>query len=439
MRAPRRRSAAPSRTRPAPRAEEVATLRIDALAAGGAGVGRLDGLTCFVPRTAVGDLAQIAYINHGRYARGRVLQVLDASPDRVVPRCAHYDADACGGCQLQHLSGDAQRDARRQIVRDALQRVGHREVALPELVAGPEWGYRERLTLTLRAKGAGVIGGMIPLTHPAQAFPLESCEIAHPRLMECWRAIRLQLRGAPTSVGESVVRLSLRLLGDAASRVALVVSGASQWDGAVEWATRLAAANPIVGAIWWEPAARGAVHLAGDADREVLAFAQVNRVVSEALREHVLSAVRALDPARVVDAYSGRGDLAAAMARDGRTVVAIEADASATASASLRLAAFPSARVVTALVEQALDDALPADVVVLNPPRRGVDVRVTALLADAADRGVRGIVYVSCDPATLARDLTRLAHWRLASVRCFDMFPQTAHVETVCVLVPEES
>jgi 23S rRNA (uracil1939-C5)-methyltransferase len=146
----------------------------------------------------------------------------------------------------------------------------------------------------------------------------------------------------------------------------------------------------------------------------------------------------------LVDAYSGRGELAETVALDGVAVVAIEADAAATARARERLAAVTAthgmvARVVTALVEDALADALPADLIVLNPPRRGVDVRVTALLADAADRGVRGIVYVSCDPATLARDLARLPRWRIASVRCFDMFPQTAHVETVCVLVPEES
>jgi 23S rRNA (uracil1939-C5)-methyltransferase len=90
-------------------------------------------------------------------------------------------------------------------------------------------------------------------------------------------------------------------------------------------------------------------------------------------------------------------------------------------------------------VESALESALPADVVVMNPPRRGVDVRVSALLAGAAARGVRAIVYVSCDPATLARDLSRLPAWRVSALRCFDMFPQTAHVETVCVLVPESA
>jgi 23S rRNA (uracil1939-C5)-methyltransferase len=119
-------------------------------------------------------------------------------------------------------------------------------------------------------------------------------------------------------------------------------------------------------------------------------------------------------------------------------VTAIESDASATASAAAALCAFPSARVITALAEEAIDAALPADVVLLNPPRRGVEGSVTAALADASDRGTRAVIYVSCDPATLARDVSRMPRWQIHALRCFDMFPQTAHVETVCLLLPEK-
>lgn len=91
-------------------------------------------------------------------------------------------------------------------------------------------------------------------------------------------------------------------------------------------------------------------------------------------------------------------------------------------------------------MEDALPDALPADVVILNPPRGGVHERVTATLDAARDvRAVRAVLYVSCNPATLARDLARLPAWRIASLAAFDMFPQTAHVETVCELVPESA
>lgn len=442
--------------RPAPRAEEVATVRIETIAAGGAGVGRIDGLTCFTPRTAAGDLAQIAYVNHGRYARGRVLQLLEASPDRVEPRCVHYTNDRCGGCQLQHLGRGAQHDARRRIVRDALQRVGHREVPMPDLETGPEWAYRERLTLTLKARGALFIGGLIPVTQPAHVFALEQCEIADPALIAAWHGVRGMLRGLPlnNAPGAEPLRVSLRMASHppahspaagegSAARVTLIVIGGSRWSDGESWAGAVMAAVPSINAVWWERAGGGAVCLSGDSDVEAIAFAQVNRAMAASLQQHVLTMLQSLSPARVIDAYSGRGDLAVILAESGVRVTAIEADPAATMRAADRLATYPHTRVVTAMVENAIEDALneetPAEVVVLNPPRRGVDVRVTAALADAHDRGVRSIVYVSCDPATLSRDLSRLPRWRIAHVRCFDMFPQTAHVETVCVLVPEES
>lgn len=442
--------------RPAARVEEVATVRIETIAAGGAGVGRIDGLTCFTPRTAAGDLAQVAYVNHGRYARGRVLQLLETSPDRVQPRCVHYTNDLCGGCQLQHLERGAQHDARRRIVRDALQRVGHRDVPMPDLETGPEWAYRERLTLTLKARGTSFIGGLIPVTQPAHAFALEQCEIANPALVSTWHGVRGLLRGLPvnSAPGADPLRISLRMAspatGDALNsgegytpRVTVIVLGGSRWPESESWASAVMTAVPSVNAVWWERAGGGAVCLAGDNDVEAIAFAQVNRVMAAALQQHVVATLTAMTPTRVIDAYSGRGDLAVTLAQTGVRVTAIEADAAATARASERLASFHHTRVITALVENALDDALneetPADVVVLNPPRRGLDVRVTASLADAHDRGVRALVYISCDPATLSRDLSRLPRWRIAHVRCFDMFPQTAHVETVCVLVPEES
>jgi 23S rRNA (uracil1939-C5)-methyltransferase len=115
-------------------------------------------------------------------------------------------------------------------------------------------------------------------------------------------------------------------------------------------------------------------------------------------------------------------------------VVAIELDRAAARWMNEHLP-HPS-RAIAARVEDALAESLPADVVITNPPRAGVDERVTDLLRESST-GVRAIVYVSCNPGTLARDLARLPNYRIASMAAFDMFPQTAHVETVCELIPE--
>jgi 23S rRNA (uracil1939-C5)-methyltransferase len=134
-----------------------------------------------------------------------------------------------------------------------------------------------------------------------------------------------------------------------------------------------------------------------------------------------------------VDAYAGTGDIAVEIARGGARVTAIEIDRDAARFCAARLPA--ESRVIAAPVETALADALPSDVVILNPPRAGVDQEVTRILNEQSVRP-RLVIYVSCNPATLARDIRRMPAYTVRSVRGFDMFPQTAHVESVCELVP---
>ena len=450
-------------------------MTIDRIAKGGNGVGRVDGLACFVPRTAPGDVVQVAYVAQARHGRGRVLQVVTPSAHRVEARCVHYERDRCGGCQLQHLDDETQRAARRHMVQDALLRIGKRTIALPELVTGESWGYRGRLTLMLLPRGRGWTGGLHPYDDAARVFSLDTCAIANPVLVQCWLDMRERLHGMPT---DRFLRVSFRLLtaDPGQETVAVVVQGGVSWQGGVEWADALLRGSSRLRAVWWIPRGGAPVGLAGDVThgesgvdigepvagagsagaapfdevavaghyepdaREALAFAQVNPAVATALRDYVVDAVRSFSPTRVIDAYAGSGQLTERLARDGTDVVSIEADVSGAAATRRRLEEAGlghRVQVITALVESALASALPADVVILNPPRMGVDVGVMRQLEHAASQGVRGMVYVSCDPATLARDLARVPGWRIDAVRCFDMFPQTAHVETVCVLRPE--
>jgi 23S rRNA (uracil1939-C5)-methyltransferase len=136
----------------------------------------------------------------------------------------------------------------------------------------------------------------------------------------------------------------------------------------------------------------------------------------------------------VVDAYAGLGATTLPLAADGVRVTAIELDADAVAH--LREQLRQPSTAVAGRVEDHIAAALPADVVMLNPPRGGLDVRVADAL-QRVERAPDAVLYTSCDPATLGRDLARLTRFRLVSVRAYDMFPQTAHVETVCELVPE--
>ncbi len=142
----------------APRGTAVtlAELDIESIAAGGDGVGRSNGVVVFVPRTAPGDRIRANIDVRGRFARGEIDALVRPSSDRVTPECAHYVADKCGGCQLQHVNYDAQLDAKRRIIRDSLARIGKRAVDLPAIEPSPRrWRYRRKLTLTMRRVGEG--------------------------------------------------------------------------------------------------------------------------------------------------------------------------------------------------------------------------------------------------------------------------------------------
>lgn len=459
--------------------EQVGVLTIDRIAAGGDGVGRLGGLAVFVPRTAPGDVVQVAYRVQGRLGRGRVLQVITPSTQRVDARCAHYERDACGGCQLQHLDAATQQQARREIVRDTLARIGRREVPLPLLVSGAEWAYRTRLTVALRRRGSGWLAGLHRHDAGARLFSLEHCEIVHPLIDATWSALRSVVERAVVALpsGETL-RLSLRLVASTApaaledagrdgalhatalhataphatglhagAQIHVVVQGGEAWPEQMEWQQVAQQRAPAETQVHWVPAADADVELMVPEGPEVAeaqafahAFAQVNAEVADAMHQHVLHTIGGMQARHVVDGYAGTGRLSRALVEHGATVVSVELDSEAVRTMEWQheaLSAEQAARwsIRAERMESAVAAlrALTADVVVLNPPRAGVHEDVTAWL-EQHPGALRGVVYVSCNPATLARDLTRLPSWQVESVQCFDMFPQTAHVESVCVL-----
>jgi 23S rRNA (uracil1939-C5)-methyltransferase len=406
---------------------DVLELRIDSIAAGGDGVGRHDGMVVFVPRTAPGDVVRVSAVRHDRLMRGRLVDLVDASPSRADPCCDHYDADRCGGCQVQHLRYDAQLEAKAGIIRDAMTRIGRVPTDAPEVSASDrQWRYRRKLTLKLRPHDRGWIAGLHRYDVPDEIFALRDCPITDERVLEAWRLVLAQQELLPPA---RELRGALRLL---PSGFSFTLEGARAWADSA----RLFDAVPSLVELWWKPEdqRRRLLHARADGNKAGASFTQVNPGVAAQLRDFVLARASAFRPATAIDAYAGTGDLAAALAEQGTRVLAIEIDRDAARIASERLPA--GSRAVAAAVEQALPDALPADLVVLNPPRAGLSGPVADLFGADHARCARAILYVSCNPATLARDVRRMTGYRVRSLRAFDMFPQTAHVETVCELVP---
>lgn len=407
----------------APALTGVIQLRVDSIAAGGDGVGRSDGLVVFVPRTAPGDVALVRIDAVKRFARGTLESVLEPSADRVAPPCAHYVADRCGGCQLQHITYEAQLKAKRVIVRDSLQRIAKANVVLPSIrPSEKQWRYRNKLTLAMRRSAAGWMMGLHPYDDPAAIFQLADCPITDERIVAAWREIMAAAALLPET---AELRGTVRLAGD---EIVVLIRGGNQWPAAAAFFQEVTSAS----ALWWAPEGSHATMLL---ERRPAAggtsFGQVNEIVGAALHRHVVNRVAAHSPRTVVDAYAGTGETAVALAALGIRVTAIEIDREAANLCAARLAA--GSRSLVGRVENVITRALPADLVILNPPRVGLHDRVTRAL-EAQKARVRSILYVSCDPATLARDIARLPSYRLVSLETFDMFPQTAHVETVCEL-----
>ncbi len=402
-------------------------LELSAMAHGGSALGRHQGRVIFVPYTIPGERVRVEIVqDKERYAHARLLEVLNPSPDRVEPPCPHFGT--CGGCQWQHIAYQRQVALKSEIVADQLQRIGHVQepTVEPTLPAPQPWGYRNRLTFGV---GANRTLGFQKLgSHEIVA--IETCLIADPRLMALYDDLDLDLPG--------LTRLTL-LAGSTEDDLLMALE--TQGDKAPE----LSADFPI-----------SCVHLVGERipvnligrnyvtfsvggwDYRVSAgrFFQVNTALAGGL---VDLALKGLDPGlddTVLDGYCGVGLFSLPLAERTGLVVAVETDPGATEDLILNMGDLDNIDVIQGPVEVVLPDlAEPLDGAVVDPPRSGVAVEVVDALVDE-EKGPARLVYVSCDPATLARDVRRLMRggYRLVEVQPVDLFPQTYHVETVALM-----
>ena len=397
---------------------------ITRIAVGGDGVGRLsDGRVVFVPRTAPGDrirLREGSLQRHRNFARAELGEVVEPGPGRVAPPCPHYVHDHCGGCQLQHLAYDWQLSAKRAIVGDTLRRIGKLKVEDPEVVeALEEWRYQSKISMDVKTSV-----GLHPYDRPNFVFPLADCHITDFKLMALWR----ELRGRLALLPQPLTRLTLRL--DREERRHIIAESAGEpWLNADELRRALQNVDSEI-VCWWQPVDGAARVVAGPATGfPATAFEQVNPGMGMLTRRWAVEQLGDVKGQTVWDLYGGIGDTAALLVERGASVVSVDADEKAVTWGRSRL---PAARFIVARAEDVLPSLPAPHAVVVNPPRGGLHWDVSLRLTSEP---VSKLVYISCDPATLARDLSRLnVNYQVIAVRAFDLFPQTAHVETVAVL-----
>ncbi len=439
---------------------ERTQVEIASLDQGGRGVTRVEGKAVFVEGALPGERVTIATLKRKpTYEIARAEEILKPNPARVDPRCPYFGT--CGGCTLQHLDAAAQVAAKQRTLEDALWHLGRvRPAQLLPAIYGPAWGYRHRARLSVRmvAKKGGVLVGFHE-RKSSYVADMTSCAILPPRvstLLPALRALigRLTVRdrlpqielavgdGKPVAGNdpEPACVLVLRILAplapaDEAALVAFADRHRVQFylqPGGPETARPFHPAEPRLA--YTLPEFGLAFPYAPTE------FTQVNPAINRALVRRALALLDPQPTDRIADFFCGIGNFTLPIARSGAAVVGIEGSAGlvrrAEGIARLNgLAGCATFRVAN-LFEATPDsiEALgPRDKIVLDPPREGAIAVVKALPGDGAPGR---IVYVSCSPATLARDSAVLVHghgYTLASAGVINMFPHTAHVESIAL------
>jgi 23S rRNA (uracil1939-C5)-methyltransferase len=448
---------------PPVRAGDELRLEIADLAFGGRGVARISGFVVFVKGALPGEVGRVRVrrVRPG-YAEGDCLEILAPSPDRVAPPCRHFGE--CGGCDLQHLSRRAQAEAKRAQVKELLARVAgfHDPPVRAAEPAGDELEYRFRMDFDW---GPGAGGrpaiGLHHVDRPGDILPIETCLLmpeAANRIRERFarRAAEAGLRPYDPRRRKGLMRRLGIQMARATDEILITLETGRGQERAVEDLAREAArAFPrIVGVVRREfdrndrvvevSILHGRDHLFEEVEGDRFkipagAFFQPNATAGSRLREIVAGEMEPAAEDTILELYCGVGFFTLPLARRSRRVVALDSSREAVAAArdnaaragagNTRFLCGDAGGALPGLLEEGRYDAI-----LVDPPRAGLPRAVALALARAA---VPRLVYVSCDPATLARDLKVLSReggWSPRSIVPLDLFPQTHHVECVARL-----
>lgn len=395
-------------------------LKIDSLAAGGDGVGRdEEGRVTFVTQAVPGDLAIVELLqDRKQFARGKIVELLEASSNRVEPSCSLFSAGTCGGCQWQQVAAETQKEAKEEIVDNGLRRAIGRGMSRESLEQPcPPYGWRRRARLSFWSGGDKRFIGFYP-PKSKQITDVPTCPQLDAKLQDALMVVRKHLLPALRHRGE------IELLLGEDGRVHVAVHGTVAPKGLKDLAAEATIAGVRNGKTLHGSAT---VELEGGIAASADGFAQASRAGNLALCDKVASLVGDVAGKEILELYAGSGNFTRLFA-GAKRVVAVE---SAKQMSTPEGAEWREAEVVETL--EAMGKAKESfDLVVLDPPRSGAKDAIAGIAALSP----KTVVYVSCDVATLSRDVDALCElgYTAESAHPVDLMPQTSHVEVVLVL-----
>lgn len=400
---------------------------LEKLTYGGEAMGRLpDGRAVFVPFGLPGEHIRIELVEDKRsFARGKLIEILKVSPERIDSKCKHFGK--CGGCHYQNLPYEKQLQAKTEILRDQLQRIGKIEnPPITQMIASPlEWNYRNHVQFHLTAEGKiGFINAKGNST-----LPIEECHLPETGINAFWPELQFESN-------KDVERVSLRAGQDEELMVILESESPEAPELEIE-------ADVSVVHLFDEHAVviAGRDHLIinileKDFRVSAASFFQVNTTMAKKMVEHLVARLPVTELTTLLDVYCGAGLFSKFFAEKCQQVIGVETSESACEDFAFNLDEFDNVE----LYEGTAEEVLPAlagrldssTYVIVDPPRAGIEKHVLDAIISIKPQI---IAYVSCDPSTLARDAARLINggYRLVEVTPFDLFPQTYHIESISI------
>ena len=422
-------------------AKNEITLEIASLSHGPYGIGRTDGKAVMVPKTAPGDKVAVRIVESKPcYAVGELLRVIEPSALRQAPPCPFVNE--CGGCPWQHIRYDAQLKAKRQNVESALRRIGRLDGFELRPIIPPPQEYRYRRRIRLQCDSLGKLGYFRAASH--ELIEIDDCLIADEKLTGCIVPLRRWVRELQTAM--EFVEI---VTGDEPDQIVVVgKSGGEFFARDVMACERLRDEAGAIGGLilhgpnWRRTWGRTAISLIVEDDLclrvDADAFTQVNPAANRKMVSELLAAAEFQSQDRVLELYCGAGNFTLPIARRVSEVVAVEGSRPSLQNGKLNAQrnGLENIRWLCAAVPAALDKLKQRrekfSKLILDPPRAGAK----GLVAELAWFGAERILYVSCDPATLARDLGALGKhgYKLRMAQPIDLFPHSFHVEVLAVM-----